>query len=52
VQDDDYVVYRSSAERLLAHKKKILLAEPKDVKEYGISQQTLSIFSVSCAGEK
>ena len=41
VRDDDYVVYGSPAEQILAHKEKILLAEPKDVKKFGISQQTL-----------
>lgn len=41
VQDDDYVVYGSSAEQLLSNKEGILLAEPKDVKKFGISQRTL-----------
>lgn len=41
VQKDDYVFYGSVVEQLLAHKEKISQAEPKDVKRYGISQQTL-----------
>jgi hypothetical protein len=41
VHEGDYVVYGKDAERLRPYADKILLAEPKDVKKFGISQQTL-----------
>ena len=42
VQEGDYVRYGgSNLEQLIAHKEKILLAEPKDVKKFGVSRQTL-----------
>jgi hypothetical protein len=40
-QDDDYVVYHLSDDRLSVHKEKILQAEPKDVEPFGISQRTV-----------
>ena len=41
VQEGDSVIYRSLMGCLLSQKEKILQAEPKDVKNFGISQQTL-----------
>lgn len=41
MQKDDYVIYGSVVEQLLAHKEKILLAKPKEFKPFGISGQTL-----------
>ncbi len=41
VQEGDYIAYANRAERLLSNKEKILLAEPKDVKKFGVPQRTL-----------
>jgi hypothetical protein len=41
VQESDYVVYSRDAIRLRPYAEKILMAEPKDVKAFHISQQTL-----------
>lgn len=41
VHEGDYVVYGKDTERLRPHAEKILLAEPKDVKPFGITQRTL-----------
>jgi hypothetical protein len=41
VRDDGYAVYRSGAEQLRPYTETILQAEPKDVRKFGISQQTL-----------
>jgi hypothetical protein len=41
VQKDDYVFYGSDVERLAASKDILMMAEPKDVKQFGITQRTL-----------
>lgn len=41
VEESDYVVYRKGGERLRLYAEKILLAEPKDLEPFQISQQTL-----------
>lgn len=41
VHDDDYVVYGGDLARLQHYADKLLQAEPKDVRKFGISQQTL-----------
>ena len=41
VYEGDHVVHGKDTERLRPSADKILLAEPKDVKKYGISQRTL-----------
>lgn len=41
-QENDYVRYDSSQfEQLMERKEKILLADSKDIKKYGVSRQTL-----------
>jgi hypothetical protein len=52
VHNDDYVVYGSSVDQLLAHKETILMAEPKDVRKFGVSRQTLHNAKQAIAAEK